>query len=85
MNKKAFLKAYQDVKKLNPEHNQPDAEDGKPKLYRSAEDEALIKSYHYAKFQKNLHQAQSHPNLKSLVEKEEWDDEDTKNLLEMMR
>lgn len=87
MNKRAFLKAYQDVKKLAPEHQaEPlSTETDKPKIYRSAEDEELIKSYHYAKFQKNLDQAKHHSDLKALVEKEEWDDEDTKKLLSMLR
>lgn len=85
MNKKAFLKAYQDVKKLDPKQAEKEEPEQTNSLYRSQKDEELIKSYHFAKFQKNRHQAQNHPELQSLVEKEDWDDEDTKKLLKMMR
>lgn len=87
MNKKAFLKAYQTVNDL-AEHTkikpvQVDAYESK--LYKSAEDEALIKEYHFAKFKKNLSQAQNHPDLQSLINKEDWNDEDTQKLLAMLR
>lgn len=82
MNKKAFLKTYQMVNKLAD----PIKEDTyESKLYQSAKDEALIKEYHFAKFQKNLSQAQSHPDLQSLVNKDDWSEEDTQKLLAMLR
>ncbi|EAQ66926.1 hypothetical protein MED121_13400 [Marinomonas sp. MED121] len=87
MNKKAFLKAYQTVNKLaeseNPQKQAP--EPYQSNLYQSAKDEALIKEYHFAKFRKNLSQAQSHPELQSLINKEDWSEEDTQKLLAMLR
>ncbi len=87
MNKKAFLKAYQTINQLAEREkkviNEPEPYESA--LYKSAEDEALIKEYHFAKFQKNLAQAQSHPDLQSLVNKEDWSEEDTQKLLAMLR
>ncbi|TBR45096.1 hypothetical protein CBF23_000950 [Marinomonas agarivorans] len=85
MNKKAFLKAYQDVNQLASKPQQPPSEDRAAKIYRSAKDEELIKDYHYAKFQKNFHQTQNDPELRALIEKDDWSDEDTKQLLARMR
>lgn len=82
MNKKAFLKAYQMVDKLADPIKTDTYES---KLYQSAKDEALIKEYHFAKFKKNLAQAQSHPDLQSLVNKDDWSEEDTQKLLAMLR
>lgn len=87
MNKKAFLKAYQSVNKLAEkevaETHAPEAYQSK--LYKSAKDEALIKEYHFAKFQKNLAQAQGHPDLQTLINKDDWSEEDTQKLLAMLR
>jgi len=87
MNKKAFLKAYQTINQLAEREkqviNEPEAYASE--LYKSAEDEALIKEYHFAKFRKNLAQAQSHPDLQSLVNKDDWNEEDTQKLLAMLR
>lgn len=87
MNKKAFLKAYQDINRLAGRQNDDSTKKASPtsKIYRSAKDEELIKNYHYAKFQKNLHQAENDPELKALVEKEEWSDDDIQRLLSLMR
>lgn len=87
MNKKAFLKAYQTVNKLGKSEDiSPiEPETYESKLYKSAKDEALIKEYHFAKFQKNLAQAQGHPDLQSLINKEDWNEEDTQKLLAMLR
>ena len=87
MNKKAFLKAYQTVDKLagTQKTPPPEPEPYESKLYKSAKDEALIKEYHFAKFQKNLAQAQGHPDLQSLINKEDWSEEDTQALLAMLR
>lgn len=86
MNKKAFLKAYQTINKLaEPKTQVPAEPEYQSDLYKSAEDEALIKEYHFAKFKKNLAQAQGHPELQSLINKEDWSEEDTKKLLAMLR
>ncbi len=79
ISKKAFLKTYQDIKKLNPNEK-----DHNP-LYRSKRDEELIKEYHYAKFQKNIQQLAQNESLKELLEKDEWNDEDIKHFLEQLK
>lgn len=81
MNKKAFLKAYKDVDKLTPKAIEPES---KP-IYRSEKDESLIKAYHYAKFQKNLAQAQQDSLLKELVEKDDWGEDDVQKFLSLLR
>jgi len=82
MNKKQFLSTYKEIdamdqnKTINTE---------KAPLYRSEHDERLIKDFHYAKFQKNLDNAQKNEALKDLLEKDSWDETDTKKLLESLR
>ena len=83
MNKKAFLKTYQNIDKLKKAEEAKS--DPTPPLYRSSYDEKLIKEMHFAKFKKNLQQTQKNEALKQLLEKEEWDDEDTKTLLKSLR
>ncbi|REG84202.1 hypothetical protein [Marinomonas pollencensis] len=83
MNKKAFLKTYQNIDKLNK--TEKAESDTKPPLYRSSYDEKLIKEMHFAKFKKNLQQTQQNESLKQLLEKENWDEEDTKTLLKSLR
>lgn len=83
MNKKAFLKTYQNIDKLKKAEEAES--DPTPQLYRSPYDEKLIKEMHFAKFKKNLQQTQKNEALKQLLEKEEWDDEDTKTLLKSLR
>lgn len=82
MNKKQFLNTYKKIDSLNQEKSEEAKNRG---IYRSEHDERLIKDYHYAKFQKNLHNTQQNSTLKELLEKEEWDEEDTKKLLESLR
>ncbi len=82
MNKKQFLNTYKTVDKLNKE-TQKTAE--KPSLYRSKDDERLIKDFHYAKFQKNLHNTQQSNALKALLNKKDWSEEDTETLLAALR
>jgi 3-oxoacyl-[acyl-carrier-protein] synthase III len=79
ISKKAFLKAYQDVKKLDkeePEHNP---------IYRSKRDEELIKEYHFAKFQKNTQQLSESSEFKDLLEKENWTKEDVTRFLSQLK
>jgi hypothetical protein len=83
MNKKDFLKTYQNIDKLK-QANVSNSE-STPPLYRSPYDEKLIKDMHFAKFQKNLQQTQENNSLKQLLEKEDWDEEDTKTLLKSLR
>lgn len=83
MNKKDFLKTYQNIDKLKPT---PDITEEQLKpIYRSLYDEKLIKEMHFAKFQKNLQQTQDNESLKRLLEKENWNEEDTKVLLKSLR
>ncbi|MFT6405194.1 hypothetical protein [Marinomonas primoryensis] len=82
MNKKQFLKTY---KKIEAMDQRETASTEKASLYRSEYDERLIKDFHYAKFQKNLDNAQKSEALKELLEKESWDETDTKKLLESLR
>ncbi|MBJ7538495.1 hypothetical protein [Marinomonas transparens] len=82
MNKKQFLNTYKKIDALNKDKATPNE---KPTLYRSEHDERLIKDFHYAKFQKNQQVAQQSEALKSLLEKEEWDEEDTQKLLDSLR
>ncbi|MFT2111896.1 hypothetical protein [Marinomonas sp. 2405UD68-3] len=70
ISKKAFLKAYQDVNKLNE-----NTQDHNP-IYKSKRDEELIKDYHYAKFQKNAQTIAENSTLKELLQKKEWTEED---------
>ncbi|TDO99660.1 hypothetical protein [Marinomonas balearica] len=98
MLKKNMIKAYQsnatlpkstssltqDKKTYTQKHNTKDTENDKG-LYRSDEDERLIKDYHFAKFQKNLDQIQNNQALQSLIDQEEWSEEDIKTLLANFR
>ena len=82
MNKKQFLNTYKKISEMDEKQSQnPETSS----IYRSKYDEHLIKEYHYAKFQKNFHNIQQSKNLKSLLEKEEWDDKDTEQLLKSLR
>lgn len=86
MIKKNFLNTYKQINQLNPQTNSPDtsSEDtstSKTNIYRSKEDERLIKEFHFAKFQKNLDNTKKNNKLKELLEKEEWNEEDVKALL----
>jgi hypothetical protein len=82
MNKKQFLNTY---KKIDALDEQKIKKVEKSPLYRSEHDERLIKDFHYAKFQKNLHNTQQNEALKSLLEKTNWDEEDTQKFLESLR
>jgi hypothetical protein len=82
MNKKQLLNTY---KKIDAMNQSDTASTEKAPLYRSEYDERLIKDFHYAKFQKNLDNAQKSKALKELLEKESWDETDTKKLLESLR
>lgn len=82
MNKKQLLSTY---KKIDAMDQSDTASTEKASLYRSEYDERLIKDFHYAKFQKNLDNAQKSKALKELLEKEHWDETDTKKLLESLR
>ena len=81
MNRKQMLNAYQSVDKCAPDQN------NKPqsaKIYRSDRDEKLIKDYHFAKFQHNRAQIAQNPVLKSLLDKEEWTENDIQMLLKQL-
>lgn len=82
MNKKQLLNTYKKIDAMD-QNKTGNAE--KASLYRSEYDERLIKDFHYAKFQKNLDNAQKSKALKELLEKESWDETDTKKLLESLR
>lgn len=82
MNKKQFLNTYKKIDSMDK--NKPENIEKKP-LYRSEQDERLIKDFHYAKFQKNLHNAKQSETLKDLLEKESWDENDTEKLLSSLR
>ena len=82
MNKKQLLNTY---KKIDALEKEKPITDEKPSLYRSEHDERLIKDFHYAKFQKNLHNTQQSQALKALLEKDSWTEEDTKTLLNSLR
>ncbi|MBR7887827.1 hypothetical protein J9B83_02650 [Marinomonas sp. A79] len=82
MNKKQFLNTYKKIDQLD-ETNKNKAEN--PPIYRSKQDERLIKDYHFAKFQKNRQSAQNNAALKALLEKEQWDNEDVETLLKSLR
>ncbi|WP_417559904.1 hypothetical protein [Marinomonas sp.] len=82
MNKKQFLNTYKKIDSLNQERTENSQ---KRALYRSEHDERLIKDFHYAKFQKNLHNAQQNNTLKELLEKDNWSEEDTEKLLSSLR
>ncbi|WP_240009524.1 hypothetical protein [Marinomonas algicola] len=79
ISKKAFLKTYQDIKKLNnqePDHNP---------IYRSKRDEEVIKEYHFAKFKKNAQQLSESSEFKDLLEKENWTNEDVQRFLSQLK
>ena len=82
MNKNQCLKTYKKIDSLNEKPR--NTSETKP-LYRSEYDERLIKDLHYAKFKKNLQFTQQNPSLKALLEKEDWSDEDTQELLKNLR
>ena len=82
MNKKQFLNTYKKIDSMN--EKDPKSIEKRP-IYRSEQDERLIKDFHYAKFQKNLNNAQQSKALKDLLEKEDWDEKDTEKLLESLR
>lgn len=82
MNKKQFLNTYKKIDQLD-EDNDKKAEN--PPIYRSKQDERLIKDYHFAKFQKNRQNTQNNTALKALLEKEQWDNDDVAILLESLR
>jgi hypothetical protein len=82
MNKKQFLNTY---KKIDSMDDKKSKNIEKRPIYRSEQDERLIKDFHYAKFQKNLNNAQQSEALKDLLEKEDWDEKDTEKLLESLR
>jgi len=79
ISKKAFLKTYQDINKLNK-----NTQDHNP-IYKSKRDEEVIKNYHYAKFQKNMHIIEKNTDLKALLDKEEWTDEDIKRFFKQLQ
>ncbi|BFM48856.1 hypothetical protein [Marinomonas sp. THO17] len=89
MIKKNFLNTYKKINQLNPQANTEskaleDTSADKPNIYRSKEDERLIKEFHFAKFQKNLDNTKKNNKLKELLEKEEWNEEDVKTLLDSL-
>lgn len=82
MNKKQLLNTYKKIDSFNEKKVDSPV---KPPIYRSEYDERLIKDFHYAKFQKNLQNAQKSDTLKALLNKEDWSEEDTNTLLESLR
>lgn len=86
MNKSKMLNTYKTVNNLQTKSSHSN-EDNPPakKIYRSEYDEKLIKEYHFAKFQKNLHQIQNNKDLAALLEKDDWNEEDMKTLLAAFR
>ncbi|ETX09891.1 hypothetical protein MUS1_05365 [Marinomonas ushuaiensis DSM 15871] len=82
MNKKQFLNTYKKIDSIDK--TKSEKIEKKP-LYRSEQDERLIKDFHYAKFQKNLYNSQKSKELKDLLEKEDWDEKDTEKLLKTLR
>lgn len=85
MNKKQFLNTYRKISGYSaPTQAEPAAETSKP-LYRSAQDEKLIKDLHYAKFQKNQKNLHENEELRLLIEKQEWDENDVKALLRSLK
>ncbi|MGO2353384.1 MAG: hypothetical protein ACTH58_01470 [Marinomonas foliarum] len=82
MNKKQLLNTYKKIDSFNEKKVDSSV---KPAIYRSEYDERLIKDFHYAKFQKNLQNAQKSDTLKALLNKEDWSEEDTNTLLESLR
>ncbi|MEO9654995.1 hypothetical protein [Marinomonas sp.] len=91
MNKKQFLDTYRKVSHLNAPsrtENKPETKETNtsPKpLYRSPEDERLIKDLHFAKFQKNQENLHENEELKLLIEKPDWDEDDIQTLLKSLR
>ncbi len=82
MNKKQFLNTYKKIDAMDEgKIEKPETSS----IYRSKYDEHLIKEYHYAKFRKNFHNIQQSESLKHLLEKEEWSDKDTEQLLKSLR
>jgi hypothetical protein len=82
MNKKQFLNTYKKIDSMDKSKNQ---NIDKNPIYRSEQDERLIKDFHYAIFQKNLHNTKKNEALKGLLEKEDWDEKDTEKLLHSLR
>ncbi|MEP3351125.1 MAG: hypothetical protein ABJN96_14385 [Marinomonas sp.] len=78
MNKKHFLNTYKKIDSLDEDKTKKTEQ---ASLYRSEHDERLIKDFHYAKFQKNFNKVQQSDAFKSLLEKENWDDEDIQTFL----
>ncbi|MGR0278592.1 hypothetical protein ACUM5Y_05995 [Marinomonas dokdonensis] len=91
MNKKQFLDTYRKVSRLSTPsktENKPEQKEtysSQKPLYRSPEDERLIKDLHFAKFQKNLENLHKNEELKLLIEKTEWDENDIQSLLKSLR
>lgn len=84
--KKQFLKSYQEIDKLSKNTNAPDKKDvDNLSIYKSKEDEKIIKDYHYAKFQKNLHMANNDDTLKKLALKDEWSQDDIQDFLSILK
>ncbi|KZN14805.1 hypothetical protein [Marinomonas sp. TW1] len=86
MIKKQFLNTYKKINQLDPKNVRQDPIPDEPtaNIYRSKEDEKLIKDFHYAKFQENLSKTKKNNKLKILIKKDEWDEEDVKALLDSL-
>ncbi|AEF54263.1 hypothetical protein [Marinomonas posidonica] len=89
MIKKHFLNTYKKINQLNPNHTSDAGHDTthdepSANIYRSKKDEKLIKDFHYAKFQENLNKTKKNNKLKELIEKEDWNEEDVKALLDSL-
>lgn len=89
MIKKQFLNTYKKINQLDPNNAKNVRQDPIPdeptaNIYRSKEDEKLIKDFHYAKFQENLSKTKKNNKLKELIEKEDWNEEDVKALLDSL-
>ncbi|RBO82262.1 hypothetical protein [Marinomonas aquiplantarum] len=89
MIKKQFLNTYKKINQLDPNNAKHARQGSVPdepsaNIYRSKEDEKLIKDFHYAKFQENLSKTKKNNKLKELIEKEDWNEEDVKALLDSL-
>lgn len=80
MNKKQFLNTYKKIDSLP----QDQTSNSEPSIYRSKQDERLIKDFHYARFQKNFDNIQNNDAFRDLLEKENWDTKDIQTLLESL-
>lgn len=80
MNKKQFLNTYKTIDSLS----QDQTSNSEPSIYRSKQDERLIKDFHYARFQKNFDNIQNNDAFRDLLEKENWDTKDIQTLLESL-